>query len=153
MTRAREEAVLEAEQLTRSVVAQARMNAEAKARDVIATAIERYAGEVTADSVVAVVDLPSDAMKGRIIGREGRNIRAIEQTTGATIIVDDTPGIVLVSCFDPMRREVAKTTLERLVADGRIHPGRIEQAHRRAVEQIENMCLSSARVEIGRAHV
>ena len=153
MTRAREEAVLEAEQLTRSVVAQARMNAEAKARDVIATAIERYAGEVTADSVVAVVDLPSDAMKGRIIGREGRNIRAIEQTTGATIIVDDTPGIVLVSCFDPMRREVAKTTLERLVADGRIHPGRIEQAHRRAVEQIENMCLSAADDALGQLRI
>jgi len=138
MTRAREEAALEAEQLTRSIVAQARMTAEARARG---------------DSVVAVVDLPSDAMKGRIIGREGRNIRAIEQTTGATIIVDDTPGIVLVSCFDPMRREVAKTTLERLVADGRIHPGRIEQAHRRAVEQIENMCLSAADDALSQLHI
>lgn len=142
--RAREEATVEAETLTRAILAQARATAEDRAREVVATAIARCAGEVTADSVVAAVDLPSDDMKGRIIGREGRNIRSIEQVTGATVIIDDTPGIVLVSCFDPIRREVARTTIELLVADGRIHPGRIEQAHATAVKRIEQMCLDAA---------
>lgn len=134
----------EAEELASRIEAQARQDAENSARRVVVTAIQRCAGEITADSVVATVDLPSDDMKGRIIGREGRNIRTIEQVTGTTVIIDDTPGIVLISCFDPVRREVARLTLADLVGDGRIHPSRIEQAHDRAVSRIEQICLESA---------
>lgn len=141
---ARSEARVEAETTARQIEQAARHHAEERAREVVATAIARCAGQVTADSTVAVVNLPSDELKGRVIGREGRNIRCLEQVTGTTVIVDDTPGVVLVSCFDPVRREVARMTLDDLVTDGRIHPGRIEQAHRRAVERIEQVCLDAA---------
>lgn len=133
----------EAEALSRRIEEEARDQAEERARVVLATAIQRYSGDITADSVVASVDLPSNDMKGRIIGREGRNIRCLEQVTGTTVIVDDTPGIVLVSCFDPIRREIARLTLKDLVGDGRIHPARIEQAHQRAVRRIEALCLEA----------
>lgn len=143
VAQAQGQARAEADAVSRRIEEEARAGAEEKARMVLATAIARCPGEVTADSVVASVDLPTNDMKGRIIGREGRNIRCLEQTTGTTVIVDDTPGIVLVSCFDPVRREVARLTLKDLVSDGRIHPARIEQAHARALKRIEGSCIEA----------
>lgn len=108
-------------------VNEAKDQARSKSREIVIGAIQRYAAEHTAEATVSTVDIPSDDMKGRVIGREGRNIRAFEKATGVDVIVDDTPGVVVVSCFDPIRREVARESLERLIHDGRIHPGRIEE--------------------------
>ncbi|MFQ5413978.1 MAG: ribonuclease Y [Phycisphaerae bacterium] len=110
----------------RSVTA-AKDEAAQLAREITLTAIQRYAAEHTSESTVSTVDIPNDDMKGRVIGREGRNIRAFEKATGVDVIVDDTPGLVLVSAFDPVRKEIARLSLERLIQDGRIHPGRIEE--------------------------
>ncbi len=120
-----------AEHIEKSV-ATAKDEALQRSREITLTAIQRYAGEHTCDSTVSTVDIPSDDMKGRVIGREGRNIRAFEKVTGVDVIVDDTPGVVVVSAFDPVRREIARRSLERLIQDGRIHPGRIEEL----VEQV-----------------
>lgn len=117
----------ETAQIIEQSVQTAKDEAMARSREITLTAIQRYANEHTADSTVSTVDIPSDDMKGRVIGREGRNIRAFERATGVDVIVDDTPGVVVVSAFDPVRREIARRTLERLVQDGRIHPGRIEE--------------------------
>ncbi|MCR5688634.1 MAG: ribonuclease Y [Clostridiales bacterium] len=110
---------------------------DALAREVVATAIQHCAADRTAEVTVSVVELPNDEMKGRIIGREGRNIRSIEQITGVDLIVDDTPETITVSCFEPVRREKARLTLERLVADGRIHPARIEDVYKKACDEVE----------------
>ncbi len=108
-------------------VEETRETAEEKGREIINTAIQRYAAEQTCEVTVSTVDIPNDDMKGRIIGREGRNIRAFEKATGVDVIVDDTPGVIVVSGFDPVRREIARLSMERLIQDGRIHPTRIEE--------------------------
>jgi ribonuclease Y len=132
-----EEARSEAAALARDLKEQARRDAEREAKKIVAIAIQRVAAEQTAEATVAAVALPSDEMKGRIIGREGRNIRAFEAATGVDVIIDDTPDTVVISCFDPVRREVGRVALERLIADGRIHPGRIEDIVRKAQEEVE----------------
>jgi ribonuclease Y len=110
---------------------------EQKSRDMLLTAIQRYAAAHTAESTTSTVDIPSDEMKGRIIGREGRNIRTFEKVTGVDVIIDDTPGVVIVSGFDPVRREIARQTLNKLIADGRIHPSRIEEIFNDTSKEIE----------------
>jgi ribonucrease Y len=118
-----------------------RSTCETKAREILATAIQRYAAEHTADTTVSTVDIPSDDMKGRIIGREGRNIRTFEKATGVDVIVDDTPGVVIVSAFDNVRRETAKLALTKLIQDGRIHPSRIEEVVKETQEEMERHIL------------
>ncbi|MFH1570196.1 MAG: ribonuclease Y [Gemmatimonadota bacterium] len=114
-------------------------NANREAREIVTRAIQRFAGDLTLESTVSVISLPSDDMKGRIIGRDGRNIRSFDMVTGVEVIVDDTPGIVMLSSFDPLRREIARNTLERLIVDGRIHPGRIEEVYEKALQDTEEM--------------
>jgi ribonuclease Y len=121
--RLEEEAQADAANMLREIRESARRNAEREAKKIVALAIQRIAADTTAESTVSAVSLPNDEMKGRIIGREGRNIRAFELATGVDVIIDDTPDTVVVSCFDPIRREVARLALEKLVSDGRIHPG------------------------------
>jgi ribonuclease Y len=140
LARVEREARLHGALLARDIEKAARDEADTKARRLLATVIQRLAAEQTADSTVSVIHLPTDDMKGRIIGREGRNIRAFEQITGVNVVIDDTPEAVVLSCFDPVRREVARLALESLVADGRIHPTRIEAAHERAEQEVEALC-------------
>ncbi len=130
--------------LARSIEAETRATALQTARGIVVEAVQRCASEQTTETVVSVMHLPSDEMKGRIIGREGRNIRAFEAVTGVNVIIDDTPEAVLLSCFDPTRREVGRLTLEKLVADGRIHPHRIEEAHEQSQVEVEALCLRAA---------
>jgi ribonuclease Y len=123
--------------LVRDLEVKAREEADRRARRILATAVQRLASEVVTESTVSVVPLPTDDMKGRIIGREGRNIRTLEAVTGVNLVVDDTPEAVSVASFDPVRREVARITLEKLVADGRIHPASIEEAYEKARQEVE----------------
>jgi ribonuclease Y len=137
VTRLESEARDEAAALVRNITEQAKKNADREAKKIIALAIQRIAAEQTAESSVSAVLLPSDEMKGRIIGREGRNIRAFEAATGVDVIIDDTPDTVVVSCFEPVRREIGRLALERLIADGRIHPGRIEEIVKKAKADVD----------------
>ncbi len=132
-----EEAKNEAAKIVRRIESEARAEADKKAKEILALAIKRYSGEYVAEQTVSVVHLPNEEMKGRIIGREGRNIRAIEAATGVDVIIDDTPEAVILSGFNPIRREVAKVALERLIYDGRIHPARIEEVVAKVTEEIE----------------
>ncbi|MGN6246363.1 MAG: ribonuclease Y [Motilibacteraceae bacterium] len=149
---AEQQAKRDAARLVRDLERAARREAEARARDLVVGAIQRVASEQTAESVVTSVALPGDDYKGRIIGREGRNVRAFEAVTGVTLIIDDAPEAVLLSCFDPVRRETARLTLEALVLDGRISPHRIEEQHARSEEQVAELCRragEAALVEVG----
>ncbi|HYT03259.1 MAG TPA: ribonuclease Y [Gemmatimonadales bacterium] len=137
LRRLEDEARGEAAALARDLKEQAKKSADKEAKKILALAIQRLAAEHTAESTVSAVALPSDEMKGRIIGREGRNIRAFEAATGVDVIIDDTPDTVVVSCFDPVRREVARLALERLITDGRIHPGRIEEVIEKARAEVD----------------
>lgn len=144
-------------QLIEKLLSEAKENAEAKSREVVITAIQRYAAAHTSSSTVRTVDIPSDEMKGRVIGREGRNIRAFEKATGVDVIVDDTPGVVVVSAFDPVRTEVARLSLETLIQDGRIHPTRIEEVveeTQRHVEKqiVENGNKAAMEANVGKLH-
>jgi ribonucrease Y len=125
--------------MIRKIEEEARRTADKTSREIIAFAIQRYAGDFVAENTVSVVNLPNDEMKGRIIGREGRNIRAIEAATGIDLIVDDTPEAVVLSSFDPVRREVARLSLERLITDGRIHPGRIEEIVKKVRSEVDGI--------------
>ncbi|HZP43606.1 MAG TPA: ribonuclease Y [Candidatus Binatia bacterium] len=132
-----EEARHDAARHIRQIEAESREEADRRAKKIVSIAIERLAGEYVAERTVSVVPLPSDDMKGRIIGREGRNIRAIEAATGVDLIIDDTPEVVVISCHNPIRRELARLALERLLSDGRIHPGRIEEVVRKAEQELD----------------
>jgi ribonuclease Y len=143
----------EAGELVERIITTAEDNAREKARYITVLAIQRYAAEHTCETVVAAVDVPSDEMKGRVIGREGRNIRAFEKVTGVTVIVDDTPGIVQVSCFDPVRKEIARQALDRLIRDGRIHPTRIEEVVAQITKEVEQKIVEAGREAAATANV
>ena len=137
MRQVEDEARSQAAALVRDIKEQARRSAERDAKRIVAMSIQRIAAEYTAESTVSAVTLPNDEMKGRIIGREGRNIRAFETTAGVDVIIDDTPDTVVISCFNPIRREIARRSLEALIADGRIHPGRIEEIVARVEAELD----------------
>jgi ribonuclease Y len=141
--RIEEEAQADAASRIREIRDSAKRNAEREARKIVALAIQRIAAEHTAESTVSAVSLPNDEMKGRIIGREGRNIRAFELATGVDVIIDDTPDTVVVSCFDPIRREIARLALEKLVSDGRIHPGRIEEVVNKSRKEVDTAIVET----------
>lgn len=149
-----EEAVRrDAAMMIRRIETEAQTSAKQRARAIVAEAIQRVASDQTAQTVVAVVHLPADEVKGRIIGREGRNIRAFETVTGVNVIIDDTPEAVLLSCFDPVRREIGRITLEMLIEDGRIHPHRIEEAFERARDEVEVLCQRAAEDALLAVHI
>ncbi len=143
----------DAGQITDRVLTQAEENAKDRARYITINAIQRFAAEHTCEAVVRTIDVSSDDMKGRIIGREGRNIRAFEKATGVTVIVDDTPGVVTISCFDPVRKQVAGIALERLVRDGRIHPTRIEDIVTEVAKEIDQSNSEAGRQAAMEANV
>jgi ribonuclease Y len=141
--RVEDEAMADAANRLREIRESAKRNADREAKKIISLAVQRIAAEHTAEITNATVALPSDEMKGRIIGREGRNIRAFELATGVDVVIDDTPDTVVVSCFDPVRREVARLSLEKLVADGRIHPGRIEEVVAKSQKEVDASIVES----------
>ena len=137
------EAKHEAAKAVKQIEDQAKVDAEERARVIISASIERLAGEHVQEASVSVVNLPSDDMKGRIIGREGRNIRAIEALTGCDLIIDDTPGAVILASHNPIRREIGRITLERLLADGRIHPARVEEMVEKVTKEVDKVIYES----------
>jgi ribonuclease Y len=139
--------------LIQRMTEQAQEEAKEKSRNIILQAIQRYAADQTSDHTVSTVVIPSDDMKGRVIGREGRNIRSFEKTTGVDVIIDDTPGVVVVSCFDPVRREIARISLERLVQDGRIHPARIEEVVATTTKEMDEELMKIGKEAIQEANL
>ncbi|MCD6520551.1 MAG: ribonuclease Y [Anaerolineae bacterium] len=137
LQRVEQEARMDAARIIREIESEAREEAERRAREIITTAIQRVAADQVAETTVSTVELPNDEMKGRIIGRGGRNIRTIENITGVDLVIDDTPDTVILSSFDPVRREIARIALNRLILDGRIHPGRIEKMVEKARQEVE----------------
>jgi ribonuclease Y len=135
----------DAARIVREIEAEAREMGDQRAREIVVTCIQRCASDVVSEVVATTVPLPSDEMKGRIIGRQGRNIRAFEQATGVDVVVDDTPEAVLLSCFDPVRREVARLSLAALIEDGRIHPARIEQVVHKTQEDVDRIIRDAGR--------
>ena len=146
-----QDSMRDAGQLARHIVEDAKIKAEVQARKIISLAIQRYAGTHTFETSTATVALSGDDMKGRIIGREGRNIRAFEAATGITVLIDDTPGAVVLSGFDPVRREVARESMERLILDGRIHPTRIEEVVAKVFQEMEETILRAGEDAVQRA--
>jgi len=138
LTSMESEARHDAAKMIKQIEDEAKETADKKARNILALTIQRYAGDFVAEKTVSVVPLPADEMKGRIIGREGRNIRAIEAATGVDLIIDDTPEAVIISGFNPVRREVARLSLEKLIADGRIHPSRIEEVVKKSEQEVDD---------------
>ena len=148
-----DDAKVEAGEIIKRYTDQAVEEGKDKARQIILQAIQRFASEQTADHTTSAVTIGDDAMKGRVIGREGRNIRAFEKATGVDVIIDDTPGVVVVSCFDPVRREIARQTLEKLIQDGRIHPARIEEIVATTTKEMEENLIKLGKEAAERAQV
>jgi ribonuclease Y len=153
LKRVEEECRRDAGLIIQKVTEQTTEEAKEKSRNIILQAIQRYAAEQTCDHTVSTVAIPSDDMKGRVIGREGRNIRSFEKATGVDVIIDDTPGVVVVSCFDPVRREVARISLEKLVQDGRIHPARIEDLVAQTSKEMEEELMKIGREAVQEANL
>ena len=154
MTKVRESMAKEISEYIKEAEDEAKLKADKQARELIVTSMQRYAADIASDQTVTVVDLPNDEMKGRIIGREGRNIRTIEAITGVDLIIDDTPEAVVVSSFDPLRREIARVTLESLIKDGRIHPTRIEELYDKVCKDMKKQIIeygNNTTMELGLA--
>ena len=152
VSRIQKDAYHDAAAAVRDIELRAREEGEKKARNIVALAIQKCAADHVAESTVSVISLPNDDMKGRIIGREGRNIRALETATGVDLIIDDTPEAVIVSAFDPVRREIARLTVEKLIMDGRIHPARIEEMVEKARKEVDNQIRESGEQAVFETH-
>ena len=148
-----DECTADAGEIVQRIVGHAEEEGKERARQIILQSIQRYASEQTAAHTVSSVIITDDTIKGRVIGREGRNIRAFEKTTGVDVIIDDTPGVVVVSCFDPVRREIARMTLDRLVQDGRIHPARIEEVYAGVTKEMEEQLVKIGKDAIQQANL